>query len=254
MHIKLIVLALVLLVAIAAVYYYAGGPDLRYLAADSQTRQRLDTEKLQRDYRIEAKALEQQLRTALTEDQDIAAKIEGYNSIVFNCRKKYIDMLEGMAKSINAFAVAHSKPSIPPDYFTSKVDVKSTFPDKLLMKELRADSVSDAPTSIRTDEQDLLKRYHADVNVTVSVVMFDGKATPTQNTFIANANPEKKWSFPSVTDVKQRVLTSLDEINRTVQSGTQLELSKLKLELESMVREKELEVETQQLQQKYSRP
>lgn len=210
---KPIVSAVALLAAgAAASYYYAGWPDLRYLVANAQMRQRLDTEQLQRDYRIQAKTLDQQLRTMLPKDQDIAAKVESYNSLVLNCRKKYVEMLEGLAKSMNSFLTTHGRRSVSPDALTSKIDPKSAFPDTLLMTEIRVDSVSETPTSIRTDDQDLLKRYHADVTVTISVVMTGGKVTPMQNTLIANATPDKKWTFPSATDVKLRILTFLNEL------------------------------------------
>jgi hypothetical protein len=238
---KLLLTVVALLTAAAvAAYYYLGWPDMRYLTADPGTRERLETEKLERGYRAAAKAFEQQLRTTLPKDAKIAAKIDAYNSIILSARQKYINLMEEMLKSANSFGAQHSRRSI--SMAELHIDPKSVFPDTKLMKEVRVDSVSDKPTSIHTDNEDLLQRYRADVNLTLSLVMVEGQGYPTQERFVATANPQKDWSFPSVDDVKQRILAGFDELSRTVENGIEMTLDKQKLELESMLHKLELEV------------
>jgi hypothetical protein len=206
--------------------------------ADPQTRQRLETETLQEGYRAASKALEQEVRVMLRTDPDVRAKIDGYNLIIVKDRQKYRDMETEVFKSVDSFAAKHSRKGVD---WEKLADGKSIFPDTSLMKEVQVQSVSDTPTSIHTDNEDLLQRYRADVNMTLSLVTGDGKGYPTKEQFVASANPQKEWKFPSVIDVKQRILAAFDQLSRTVENRIDLELSKQKLELESTLRKAELE-------------
>lgn len=229
---KLILWASAVLVAVASVSYYAGRPDVGYFFSSSLERQRLETERLQNAYRTASKLFEQQLRAALSKkDPEVAAKIAAYNSLILNARKKYVDIGKEIISSTNKFLAAHSRPSIALDSFMSTDDAKTTFPDTKLMKEIVVDSVSDTPTSIREDKEDLLARYHAEVNVTISIVLGGGAAFPNQIRFIANATPDGNWTFPPVTEAKQRILASMDDLSHTVESMVNLELDKMQMSL-----------------------
>src|SRR5260370_35374722 len=203
----LFAVALALTVA-AASYYYSGWSHLRYLMADPQTRQRLDAEQLERGYRDAAKALEHELKTTLPKDADILAAIEGCNSVITNARQKLIQIQKELVDEVNAFAAEHSKGRPINQEALHKLDMlhmETLISDTLSVKEVRVDSVSDKPTSIRTDNNDLLQRYRGDVNIAFSIHRRDGQQVGGSHIFVTSANPDKQWTFPSKEEVKQYI-------------------------------------------------
>jgi len=235
------------LAAVAASYYYAGWSRLRYLMADPQTRQRRDTEELERGYRYAAEALEQQLRT-LPKDADILAAIENCNSVITNGKQKLIQIQKELVDKVKAFAAAEqSKGGVINQEAFHKLDelhLETLISDTLGVKEVRVDSVSDKPTSIRTDNNDLLQRYRGDVNITFSIHRRDGEHFGGSYTFVATANPDKQWTFPSREEVKQRIVAELSSTKEGMQSTVDLNVGKIKLEMESTLLKGELEVLT----------
>jgi len=224
----------------AASYYYPGWAHLRYLMTDPQTRQRLDTEELERGYRYAAKALEQQLRTTLLKDADIETEIESCNAVIMNARQKLIQIQKELGDEVNAFAAKYSKGPVN----LESLHMETLIPDKSPIKEVRVDSVSDKPTSIRTDNNDLLQRYRGDVSVTFSIHNRDGQHFAGSYTFVASANPDKQWTFPSTKDVKEHIVVELRNTKNGLQSALDLELAKIKLEMEAEIHKKELQVLT----------
>ena len=232
--------ALALAVA-AASYYYPGWSHLRYLTADPQTRQRLDTEELERGYRYAAKALEQQLRSTLPEDADILAAIKGCNSVIMNARQKATQIQKELGDEANAFLVKHSRGPINLEF----LHMENLISDAKSIKEVRVDSVSDKPTSIRTDNDDLLQRYRADVNITFSIHNRDGEHFTGSYTFVASANPDKQWTFPFTEQVKERVVAELRNTKEGLQSAIDSKLGEIRLEMQSQVHKMELQVLTE---------
>jgi hypothetical protein len=233
--------ALVLAAAVAS-YYYAGWSNLHYLTADPQTRQRLDAEELERSYRDAAKALEQQLRTALPKNAEIEAAIEDCNSVILNAKKKAVQIQKELSDEANSFLAKHSRGPIN----LEALHMENLIPDTESIKEIRVDSISDKPTSIRTDDGDLLQRYRADVKVTVSIRNRGGKDSTSHEIFIASATPAKQWrGFPSVAEVKERVLTSLHKARAKVQSATDSGLDQVKRDMQSEIHRMELQVLTE---------
>lgn len=229
------------LAAAAASYYYPGWSNLRYLMADPQTRQRLDTEQLERGYRDAAKGLDQQLRTALPKDADIEAAIEGCNSAIVNARQKAIQIQKELGDEANAFLAKHSRGPIN----VESLHMENLISDTSSIKEVRVDSVSDKPTSIRTDDGDLLQRYRGDVNVTVSIHNRNGQHFSGSYTFVASANPDKQWRFPSTGEVKERIVAELRNTKKGLQSAFDSTLGEIKQDMESRFHKMQLQVLTE---------
>jgi len=225
-------------VAAGAAAYYYGWSEIRYWLANAETRQKLDTEKLDRGYRTAAKLFEEQVRTLLQTDPDIAAKKAQCNAIIVDARQKYMAIVGEIVRSANSFAAAHSvQRSISVDDL--HIDAKDVFPDTQMVTEIRLDSVVEKPTSIRMDYGDLIKRYHADVSFTVAVVTGGGKSYPMQAHLSASANPQKDWSFPTAIEAKSWLVTALDGFKQAVESSLNPILNKAKLDFESILHKEE---------------
>ena len=232
-------------------YLRGGLPDVRYWLADAEKRQQLDTEKLQAGYRRESQALEANLRENLAKDKEVSAKLKDLKDLVFSYRKKCVDLLDGLNSSLNSSLLAHARPTVAPDMISKVALPESTFHDGLLVKEVRVDSVSDHPTTLLTDEHDLLRRYHADVSVTLSFVMGNGHSVPTPLTLEATATPEKRWTFPTYQDVKSQIASVIEQSMSAIRADGDLALDKIKLELETALHKQEYEFEQRELREKY---
>lgn len=240
-----ITLVIVALMAVVAGYCYVTWPDVRYLVANAQTRQRLDTEQLQRGYSVEAKAFEQRIKTVLKTDPDIANETKKVNELSPKLQLKYDEMLRDQVAALNKQLTARSRNALPSDTF-SKVVPKLPV---LVMKEIRLDSVSYQPTSIRTDEGDLIKRYHADVKAAFSIVIEGGDLKPPKipGAWEASASPDKRWTFPTTAEVKDNLVKEFDVMIKEVESTTEATIEKQKLELKTSLAEKQSELELEDL-------
>ena len=227
---NIIIVTALLIVAVGAAGYYAGWLDcLRYLVVSPQTRERLDTEKLERSYSIEAKTFEQRLQTTLATDPEVLAQTKGLSTIVLNARQKLVRMLQDQVKSVNTKLTAISRPELPLYYFCRILDEKVAFPDALLIKEVRANLASDKPESIRTDSNDLIQRYRATVNVTFTIVRGDARGVTSEAFPISvGATPDKQWKFPSPAETKKLLLEFMTGAQKALQNELDETNSKLK--------------------------
>ena len=237
-----VILGILLLAAatVATSYYYPGWSKLQYFAADAQTRESLDTEQLERGYRDAAHRFDQELRT-LPGDKDIRAAIDDYNSVITDARQKAAQIQKDVTDEANDFLVKHSRAPISLD----SLHLEKIGADSFAIKGIRIDSVSDKPKSIRPDPGDLLQRYHADVSVTVVIDNGNDQHVPSSYTFIAAADPAKRWTFPSTDNVKQRILAELQKTRRDVQSTVDLNLNEIKQTLETQLHQMELRLMTE---------
>ena len=98
------------------------------------------------------------------------------------------------------------------------------------------DSMSDQPKSIRTDQGDLIKRYHSDVKATFAVVAEGSPVKlPTWSpVWEASASPEKRWTFPASAEVRDKVIEYLDGMTEGLERRGEALINKQKLELDLM--------------------
>jgi hypothetical protein len=73
----------------------------------------------------------------------------------------------------------------------------------------------------------------------------EGKDFIGQETFVASASPGKQWTFPSVAEVKERILAAQRKTNAGLQRAIDSKLSEIKQEMESKVHQMEVQVLTE---------
>ena len=244
--VTMLLLAIALLAASAASYHYypVWMSRLRYAMADAQTREKLDTEELERNYRTAAKAFEQRIQT-LSQESDIKRAIKDCNNVILKAREKCIKIGKKEVDEVNSYC---SKRNVTPsktamDAVTGIAE--NMIPLDKLLEEIRVNRVPDKPTSIHTDTSDLLQRYRADVTVSFVMRSRNGQEWPGEENFVASASPGKQWTFPSDAEVKRRLLAELDRIKSGLQSEFDLQLSRLEMEMDSQVKKLELQHEVE---------